>query len=320
MERPNFEHFLQYHLKFRDLQLLVTVADHANILKAADHLNMSQPAVSRSITRIENLIEVKLFDRNSQGTYPTAYGEVFVIHARRVLAQLRLAGNELSGMAKAESGKLVIGCRLSAYAGPLSPTIARMENERPGIQISIVEGLYSQLEFALKNGEIDIIVGRIEGSEFSPEIEKEILYYERWKVYCRQNHPLLKRRNLTLEKIVQEPWIVPLPTTVIRPMVSSIFTSENLEFPRNTIECSSTLIGKEILIQTDRLMMLPESLSRLQKIGDSIVILPVNFEHKPQSVGCIYLKSRRASPPEMLFREWLKQSTREMELKLTLDE
>jgi DNA-binding transcriptional LysR family regulator len=319
MELPNFEHFLQYHLKFRDLQLLVTVADHGNILKAADHLNMSQPAVSRSITRIENLIEVKLFDRNSQGTNPTPFGEVFVHHARKVIVQLRLAGNELSGMANAESGKLVIGCLISAYAGPLSPTIARLEAERSGIQISLIEGLYGQLEPALKNGEIDIIVGRLDGSAISSEIEKEIIYYENWKVYCRQNHPLLSKKNLTLKKILQEPWIVPLPTTVIRPMVGSIFSSENLEFPQNVIECSSILIGQEILIQTDRIMMLPETFSRLHKFDNSIVILPVDFEHKPQSVGCIYLKSRSASPPEMLFRDWLKQSAREMNLTLTLE-
>ena len=93
----NYNHwFIRARLKTRQLLLLVALAEEGNIHRAAQVLNMTQPAASKLLKDLEDVLEVPLFERLPRGMRPTWYGETMIRHARVALASLNQAHDERS--------------------------------------------------------------------------------------------------------------------------------------------------------------------------------------------------------------------------------
>ena len=90
--------FIRARLKTRQLLLLVALAEEGNIHRASQVLNMTQPAASKLLKDLEDVLEVPLFDRLPRGMRPTWYGETMIRHARVVLASLNQAHEELTAL------------------------------------------------------------------------------------------------------------------------------------------------------------------------------------------------------------------------------
>jgi len=300
---PDFEHLIRNHLKLRHLAVLTAITDHASIQKAANTLHMTQPAVSRCVKDLETLIGFKLFDRSPKGTMPTTLGEVFIRHARTILAQIRHAGNELKFLANAGAGSLAVGCTAEAHVGPFIQTVCDLTNEQPNIKISVHEGFYAQLMPMLENGEIDFLISRVDQATEHPNLKTAILFHRKWGVFCRADHPLTKKRRLNLKEVHDKSWILPLKSTVILPMIQSIFLSQNLTLPGDFIECSSALFAKHILAQTNRLMLMPETFKLPADSSNPITMLPIETSQSTHPVGITSVRSREFTPAQNLFRE-----------------
>ena len=92
----NYTHwFIRARLKTRQLLLLVVLAEEGNIHRAAQVLNMTQPAASKLLKDLEDVLEVPLFERLPRGMRPTWYGESMIRHARMALASLNEAHDEI---------------------------------------------------------------------------------------------------------------------------------------------------------------------------------------------------------------------------------
>ena len=227
-----FDRLLLSRMTLRQMQTLVTVAEHRNILKASELLNMTQPAVSKSIKEMEATLGVALFKRSTRGVTPTEYGAAFVDHVRSVLAEMRTAWNELADLRDAYVGKLELGILPSVSGGPLMEVLTDLHRERPGISITIHEGVHSQLLPSLRTGELDMVVGRMIEDGERGGLTQEILYHEPWVVIARGDHPLLKRNTpLDLENLADAQWILPLPNATIRPVVQYIFNENAVPVP-----------------------------------------------------------------------------------------
>src|SRR5580698_1567447 len=83
---------LNGRLKLRHLVLVTAIADQGSVLRAAEQLRLAQPAVTRSLREVEQILGVELFERGPRGCTPSMFGVAFLEHARTVLAELRLAG------------------------------------------------------------------------------------------------------------------------------------------------------------------------------------------------------------------------------------
>lgn len=105
---------LNGRLKLRHLVLVVAIADQGSVLRAAEHLHLAQPAVTRSLREVEGVLGVDLFTRGPRGVTPTMFGDAFVEHARAVLAELRRAGERITGLADGAVGTVTIGTLLAA--------------------------------------------------------------------------------------------------------------------------------------------------------------------------------------------------------------
>src|ERR1044072_9798173 len=106
--------FLRARLKTRQLMLLIAIGDEGNIHRAAEILNMSQPAASKLLKDLEDVLGISLFERLPRGMRPTWYGETMIRHARIALSSLTQAGSELEALKTGGFGEVSVG----AVTGP----------------------------------------------------------------------------------------------------------------------------------------------------------------------------------------------------------
>lgn len=300
MDANTLERHLVSRLKFKYLKLLVTVGEQQNIFKAAQLLNMAQPAATKIIRDIEIALDLTLFERSSRGVTPTLYGEVLIKHAKLVLSQVKHASEELSTLQGGLSGRVTVGTLLAASASLLPRAIAKLKHDRPNVSVVVIEGTADKLMAALKLDDIDLMVGRI--AEVSPDedLTNEVLYYEPISLVARAGHPLQTRKNLQLSDLLDQEWILPARETLLRKEIDNIFHRQGLNVPANATESVSILTNRTLLKETDMISALPdEVIITYEEIG-LLKRLPVDLGAEPGPVG-ITTRTGRELPPVSQF-------------------
>lgn len=145
----------------RPLRYFVAVAEELHFGRAAQRLHMAQPPLSQAIGTLEQRVGARLLDRTTRRVRLTPAGEVYLRHARDVLARLERAESEARRIADGLEGRLVIGCVGSASYS-LLPRVARaLRADRPGLDLAVRgEMLTPQLVRAVHQGEVDLALTR----------------------------------------------------------------------------------------------------------------------------------------------------------------
>src|SRR5690348_3577841 len=127
---------IRARLKTRQLLLLVTLAEEGNINRAAQVLNMTQPAASKLLKDLEEMLDVRLFDRLPRGMRPTWYGETMIRHARMALASLSEAHDEIEALKAGRFGQVSVGAITAPGMTLLPPAVAQVKEEHPSLRVS----------------------------------------------------------------------------------------------------------------------------------------------------------------------------------------
>mgnify|MGYP005990224379 CR=1 FL=1 len=275
------ERHLLSRLKFKYLQLLVTVGEQRNILKSAQIHNMAQPAATKIIRDIESALNLELFTRSSRGVTPTLYGEVLIKHAKLILSQAKHASEELASLQGGLSGRVTVGSLLAASATLLPNAIAELKTNRPRVSISVTESTADKLIEYLKIDDLDMVVGRMPDIPDEDGISNEVLYHEPVVVVTRANHPLQAHKNLSLKDLVDQEWILPPRETLLRKEIDSAFHEQGLDVPHNPIESVSILTNRALLKNSDSISALPlqvvltyEEIGLLKRLDLPLIIEP----------------------------------------------
>ncbi|TDE38162.1 LysR substrate-binding domain-containing protein [Actinomadura sp. 6K520] len=284
---------LNGRLKLRHLVLVVAVAEHGSILRAAEHLHLAQPAVTRSLREVEGILGVELFTRGPRGVTPTLFGDAFTEHARAVLAELRRAGERITGLADGEVGTVTIGTLLAGSNVLLPRAIAALKEERPGITVIVQEATFDAQVPRLLDGEIDLILGRLNPIDDLRGLRQITLYGEPVRLVARRGHPARSRPDLGLADLLDYPWVLPLEQTALRSELEQVFRAAGLVLPGNLVECTSVLTVRTLVRDTDMIAALPELVGRTDA---DIAPLPVPLETVRRQVG-VTLPAHRAPTP-----------------------
>ncbi|MWA06570.1 LysR family transcriptional regulator [Actinomadura sp. LD22] len=295
---------LNGRLKLRHLVLVVAIADQGSVLRAAEHLRLAQPAVTRSLREVEQILGVELFTRGPRGVTPTMFGDVFVEHARAVLAELRRAGERISGLADGEVGTVTIGTLLAGSNVLLPRAIAALKRDRPGITVIVQEATFDAQVPRLLDGEIDLILGRLNPIGDLRGLRQITLYGEPVRLVARHGHPARSRPGLALADLLDYPWVLPLEQTALRAELEQVFRAEGLEPPGDLVECTSVLTVRTLVRDTDMIAALPQLVARTD--GD-IAPLPVPLESVRRQVGVTLPAHRAPTPSARLMLDHLRR-------------
>ncbi len=296
MSNQRLERWIARKLRLRHLELVAKVYDQRSILKAARHLNLTQPAVTKSLKDIEGTLGLPLFERTNRGLNATPYGEIFSRHAKIILAQLRHCAEELGNLSSGYSGHVYVGTLLSGSARLLPEAMAMLKKDRPRIAITVLEGTYDVLLPALTAGDIDFVLGRLPEVGRTRYLRYERFYSEPACLVVRSGHPLTKRKRLALRDLYDEPWLMPVSETALRRQVERAFDAAGLPLPLNVIESMSTTANRSLIRQTDYIGVLPMQVALDDVDHGLISILPVRLKGTVRPVGVI-MRATGTLPP-----------------------
>jgi DNA-binding transcriptional LysR family regulator len=293
--------FIRARLKTRQLLLLVALAEEGNIHRAAQVLSMTQPAASKLLKDLEDVLEVPLFERLPRGMRPTWYGETMIRHARMALASLNQAHDELNALKTGHFGQVGIGAITSPAA------VAQVKQEHPSLRISLDIETSPVLLERLEQGKLDIVVGRLFAEHDKSHLRYEPLTEELICAITRPGHPLLGTSGLTLRDVLAAGWIVPPAGSVLRHRFDLMFQQDGLAPPLNTIESSALLFITRMLQQSDMVAVLAADVAHYYASHGIVSVLPLAMPCHMDAFGIITRTDRLLSPAAKVMMKALKQ-------------
>src|SRR5215217_8121335 len=161
MDTLNPNWFLRARLKTRQLLLLIALDEQRNIHRAAETLHMTQPAASKQIKDLEEMLDVKLFERLPRGMEPTLFGETMIRHARMALTSLSLAHDDVLALKSGLVGQVEVGVIMTPAMSLLPKAIAKVKLQAPLLRIGVHMEPSNTLLNMLERGTLDFMIGRI---------------------------------------------------------------------------------------------------------------------------------------------------------------
>jgi DNA-binding transcriptional LysR family regulator len=301
--------FIRARLKTRQLLLLVALAEEGNIHRAAQVLSMTQPAASKLLKDLEDVLEVPLFERLSRGMRPTWYGETMIRHARMVLTNLNQAHDELTALKAGRFGQVGIGAITSPGLALLPPAVAIVKREHPNLRISLDIETSPVLLERLEQGKLDILVARLFAEHDKTNLRYEPLTEEPVCAVARPGHPLLGMTGLTLRDVVAAGWIVPPAGSVLRHRFDLMFREDGLAPPINVIETAALLFITRMLQQSDMLAVLAADVAHYYASHGIVSVLPLAMPCHMDSFGIITHTDRLPSPAAKVMMKALKATS-----------
>ncbi|MDG5974834.1 LysR family transcriptional regulator [Hydrogenophaga taeniospiralis CCUG 15921] len=301
--------FIRARLKTRQLLLLVALAEEGNIHRAAQVLSMTQPAASKLLKDLEDVLEVSLFDRLPRGMRPTWYGETMIRHARMALASLNQAHDELNALKTGHYGQVGIGAITSPGLTLLPAAVALVKQEHPSLRISLDIETSPVLLDRLEQGALDIVVGRLFAEHDKTHLRYEPLTEELICAIARPGHPLSGMSGLTLRDVLAAGWIVPPAGSVLRHRFDLMFQQDGLAPPINTIESSALLFITRMLQQSDMVAVLAADVAHYYASHGLVTVLPLDMPCHMDAFGIITRTDRLLSPAAKVMMKALKQTS-----------
>lgn len=271
----------------RQLVAYIAVYDYRNIQAAAHELYLDHSTVSKSISEIEAALNMKLFVRHTRGVTPTPAADVFYRHSKQIANQCARTAAELSRITTGAAQHVVIGCvsYLDTIAiKALSHFKLQHDNK---LVVRLLFGNTGDLHRRLKLDEIDLVICRLGTHAEPPDIHAEKVYDVGDIVVVRSDHPCVKQTDVTLEKLIKYPWILPPPNNPFRSYLESMFHQEGLQLPDNVFEIASTFAARGILLDNPNVVStLPSKTisSDLQQGSLSQLDLPIRLSQPPVGV------------------------------------
>jgi DNA-binding transcriptional LysR family regulator len=244
-------------MQLQQLRHVVALVEHRSLVRAAKALGISQPALSKSLRRLEAYLGVKLFERTARGVLATEFGREFAQHARAIAVEVSEAERAVGAIRDGREGRIVIGSAPSVIASVLPIATARLLKGRNDLKLTVIGGLHDRLFEWLRAGEIDVVISNLVEQPDESDLVQETLFADRVVVACRPGHPLLERRNPPKKEIERYRWILPATTILTRQHLEIAMKSHGLTAPRLAVETNALAFMRAMILETDCLGFLP---------------------------------------------------------------
>ncbi len=306
----NYSHwFIRARLKTRQLLLLEALADEGTIHGAAEVLNMAQPAASKLLKDLEEVLGVPLFERLPRGMRPTWYGETMIRHARIALATLNQAHDEIVALQDGRSGQVNVGAITSPGLALLPAAVALVKKDRPNLRVSVDIETSPVLLERLEQGTLDVLIARLSAEHAKDNLRYEALTEEPVCAVVRPGHPLAQSTDLQLRDLASAGWIVPPTGSVLRHRFELMYREDGLHPPVNVIESAALLFITAMLERSDMVAVLAAEVARYYAGHGIVAILPLEMPCHMDAFGLITRTDRTLSPGAAIMVDALKATS-----------
>ncbi|MEG1209760.1 MAG: LysR substrate-binding domain-containing protein [Leclercia sp.] len=273
-------------IRLRHLHTFVAVAQQGTLGRAAETLNLSQPALSKTLNELEQLTGTRLFDRGRLGAQLTLVGEQFLTHAVKVLDALNTAGQSLARRHDQPADVVRIGALPTAALGILPAVIGQFHKQQRNITLQVATMNNTMLLAGLKTGELDLGIGRMSDPELMSGLNYELLFLESLKLVVRPRHPLLND-TVTLSRVMEWPVVVSPKGTVPRQNAETLLQTQGCKLPSGCIETLSASLSRQLTVDFDYVWFVPSGAVKEDLRQGTLVSLPVTTPGPGEPVGVL---------------------------------
>jgi DNA-binding transcriptional LysR family regulator len=299
---------LLMRLKTRQLVLLAQLGAERNLGRAAAAMAISQPAATKLLQQLEEVLGVALFKRLARGMEPTAAGEVLIRYARQLLSDFGFARDEMQALRSGLRGTLRVGSVPGAIPGLLAPALVRYKQLHPRVAVAVVVDTSDVMLAQLGRGEVDLVLGRLTEGSHDDEFDSLPLLGEAQVAVVRAGHPLLQAASVSLRDLVQWPWILQPPGSPQRSRFESALREAGIHARLDITESASTIVTTALLEISDMAAVMPASLAGHYARLRMLQVLPLELPLRVPSIHLITRRNRPLSPAAAHFEEQVREA------------
>ena len=283
---------LDPHIRLRHIRCFLEAARASSLAQAAERLHITQPAVSKTLRELEQILGVDLFDRSARRIRLNQAGRVFQQHAGAAFAELGKAHRAVTGLA-GDTVDLSVGI-LPTAATDLFPRAALdFARGHPHCLIHATTGPNWLLLSQLREGRLDLVVGRMAPAEQMTGLTFEQLYVEEVVLVARPGHPLLNVSRIE-SSLADYPVILPPTGAVISPTVRGFLLSIGMSNVRPLFETVSLAFGRKATQLSDAVWFISRGVVADEVARGALCILDI---HHPMLTGPVGISLRQDAAP-----------------------
>lgn len=305
---------MTFQIKFHQIRAFVEVARQGSIRGASRVMNLSQPALTKSIKELEDGMAAQLFVRRSKGVALTECGESFYQHANLILEELRAAQDDIRQRQGLQGGQINIGMGASIARTLMPAVITRFHEQHPLVKVRIMEGQLVSMINELRQGELDFTINTYYQGPFDHEFTFEKLFEKPFAIFCREGHPAVGAKSIS--QLLHYNWTMPTPRGSYYKQLEDVFKYRS-QIPRIDVVCETFSSCISLVAQSDFLSILPQELGCDPLLAHRLVMLPIE---EPLPKAAYYLIQRRDSRQTPLTSSLITQFRRHARGILSSDE
>ncbi|WP_411342911.1 LysR family transcriptional regulator [Paenibacillus sp. WLX1005] len=199
-------------MDMRRLHHFATVARTGNFTRAAELLYIAQPAISKSIQKLEEELQMQLFDRADKHVSLTPEGRVLLGHAESILERLDEARHEMQELRGLQRGEILLGLPSMFGSVYFPPIIKAFIKQHPALRLHVIEEGTVQIRQWITDKTIDLGIisydPDVEAVHSNPELMIEHLLTDEFVACFPQGHPLSTRSSISVQELLLEPLVL----------------------------------------------------------------------------------------------------------------
>ena len=293
-------------MKIRHLQCFQEVARLGHVGRAADQLAVTQPAVSKTLRELEDILSVRLFARTRKGLELTPAGELFRHHAASGLVSLQQAIDSVAKGRERGDTAIRVGALPTVAVRIMPRAVQDLVRAWPDATVNLVSGPNRFLLERLKGRELDVVVGRLTEPEQMTGLAFEQLYSERLALVVRPGHPLLldgggPAAPFDIGRIAGHTVVLPNREDITRGTADRLLIANGVGALERRVETVSSDFSRAFLKQTDAVWIISYGVAALDLASGDLVELPADMSDTKGPVGMTTRADERPSPAIVSF-------------------
>ncbi len=272
-------------VKLRQIRLFLQIADSGGLTSAAAVLGLSQPAVSKSLAELEDLLGVALFARLGRRMVLTTAGDAFRRHAKEAVASLDAAAQSVRGQGSVRriSVGLLPTVSTRFFPSVVAQYLKNHLSPTPEVTLSIETGSHPFLLQKLRARQLDLMIGRMPNAAEMAGLDFEYLYEEPIIAVVKAGHP--KSHTPITELLQHCPVVLPTRESIIRKNVDEYLASLGLSGLVPAIETSTLALGRGVLLATDAIWFISKGVVENEVEAGQLVPIALGATFLSGAVG-----------------------------------
>jgi DNA-binding transcriptional LysR family regulator len=257
----------------KKLLYFATVIETGSLTRAAKLLQVSQPALSTSMDRLEASIGMRLLERGPKGVVTTKHGDILYCYARLIREEIELAKRDLLEARTERAESLRIGSLPSLASRIVPLALSKWQETYKETRLQVVENAQIDLLKGLLRRDFDFVIGLTKVFDMLDGLRQRVLFRDTLTVIAGPKHPLRGTSNLTWQQLVAFPWITPTSRRT-HTVLDAIMRTMEVDFPQQITVCGSLSLLKSLVAETHHLALLPAHAVQVEVAEQRLFSLP----------------------------------------------